>query len=92
MGIKDLTTKITGNPQKTSCYPHLSVISFFTKTSYNMKDRGIAHSRREVEIYKAYYKPSFNLLRFFKAILGVFIFGRTSVAHSYIPIKKRPLK
>lgn len=59
-----------------------------------MKDRGIAHSRREVEIYKAYYKPSFNLLRFFKAILllGVFIFGRTSVAHSYIPIKKRPLK
>jgi GLPGLI family protein len=25
-------------------------------------------------------------------ILGVFIFGRTSVAHSYIPIKKRPLK
>ncbi len=57
-----------------------------------MKNRGIAHSRREVEIYKAYYKPSFNLFRFLKAILGVVIFGRTSVAHSYVPIKKRNLK
>jgi hypothetical protein len=57
-----------------------------------MKNRSIAHSRREVEIYKAYYKPSFNLLRFFKAILGVFLFGRATVAHSYIPVKKRLLK
>lgn len=57
-----------------------------------MKNRGIAHSRREVEIYKAYYKPSFNLWRFFKAILGVFIFGRSSVAHNYVPVKKRTLR
>jgi len=54
-----------------------------------MKDRGIAHSRREVEIYKAYYKPSFNLFRFFKAILGIIIFGRTSVVHHYRAGKKK---
>ncbi len=57
-----------------------------------MKNRSIAHSRREVEIYKAYYKPSFNPLRFLKAIFGVFIFGSTSVAHHYVPVKKRTLK
>jgi hypothetical protein len=57
-----------------------------------MKNKSIAHSRREVEIYKAYYKPSFNLLRFIKAILGVLLFGRTSVAEHYVPVKKRILK
>ncbi|MFN2440261.1 MAG: hypothetical protein ABR503_13745 [Chitinophagaceae bacterium] len=57
-----------------------------------MKNRGIAHSRREAEIYKAYYKPSFNLLRFFKSILGVFLFGKSTVAHHYVPVKKRTLK
>lgn len=54
-----------------------------------MKNRHITHSRQQVEIYKAYYKPSFNLLRFVKSILGVLISGSGPVAHHYIPIKKR---
>ena len=48
-----------------------------------MKNKRIEHSHREVTIYKAYYKPSFNVFRFFKSILGVLLFGSTSVAHSY---------
>lgn len=57
-----------------------------------MKNRRIVHARQEVKIYEDYYKPSFNLFRFLKSILGVLIFGRFSVAHSYIPAKKRTLK
>ncbi len=54
-----------------------------------MKNKRITHSREQVEIYKAYYRPSFNLLRFAKSILGVLISGSGSVAHHYVPIKKR---
>jgi hypothetical protein len=54
-----------------------------------MKNKRIAHSRREVEIYKDYYRPSFNMWRFMKSILGVLIFGSGPVAHHYVPVKKR---
>jgi hypothetical protein len=54
-----------------------------------MKNKRIEHSRREVSIYKDYYKPSFNLLRFFKSIFGVLFFGATSVAHNYAPVERR---
>ncbi|HUQ96111.1 MAG TPA: hypothetical protein VM010_00495 [Chitinophagaceae bacterium] len=54
-----------------------------------MKNKRIEHSHREVTIYKAYYKPSFNLFRFFKSILGVLLFGSTSVAHHYAPVERR---
>lgn len=57
-----------------------------------MKNRRIIHSRNEVKIYEDHYKPSFNLLRFSKTILGIILFGRTSVAHHYVPIKKRSLR
>ena len=57
-----------------------------------MKNRRIVHSRQEVKIYGDYYKPSFNLWRFFKSIFGVLIFGSTSVAHHYVPIEKKKLK
>jgi hypothetical protein len=33
-----------------------------------------------------------NIGRFLKSVLGVLFLGRTSVAHSYVPIKKRSLK
>ncbi|HYH14263.1 MAG TPA: hypothetical protein VD794_03530 [Flavisolibacter sp.] len=57
-----------------------------------MKNRNIEHGRQEVKIYEAYYKPSFNLGRFVKSVLGVLIFGRSTVAQSYAPMKKKMLK
>lgn len=54
-----------------------------------MKNKRIEHARNEVRIYESYYKPSLNLLRFTKSILGVLILGRTSVAENYVPVKKR---
>ncbi|MBD0331734.1 MAG: hypothetical protein ICV66_03690 [Chitinophagaceae bacterium] len=57
-----------------------------------MKNRKIVHARQQVEIYKSHYRPSANPGRFLKSILGVLIFGSSSVAHSYVPMKKRALK
>lgn len=54
-----------------------------------MKNKRIKHSRREVTIYKDYYKASFNLVRFFKSVFGVLLFGSTSVAHNYAPPDRR---
>ena len=56
-----------------------------------MKNRNIVHAHEEVAIYKEYYKPSLNMWRFTKSILGVLIFGRSTVV-TYIPAKKRVLK
>ncbi len=57
-----------------------------------MKNRRIEYTKNEVKIFESYYKPSFNILRFTKSILGVLIFGRTSVAEHYVPVKKRTIK
>jgi len=57
-----------------------------------MRNRHISHAREEVKIYERHYKPSFNLIRFTKSILGVLIFGQTTVAQNYVPIKKRSFK
>ena len=57
-----------------------------------MKNRNIVHARREVEIYREYYKPSFNMWRFTKSILGVLFFGSCTVANSYAGSKERLLK
>jgi hypothetical protein len=54
-----------------------------------MKNQNIRHARQEVKIYENHYKPSFNILRFIKSILGVLIFGRTTVAQSSISNKWR---
>lgn len=54
-----------------------------------MKNRKIVHAHQEVEIYREYYKPSFNLWRFTKSILGVLIFGSSTVANNYGTTKKR---
>ena len=54
-----------------------------------MKNRNIVHAHQQVEIYKDYYRPSFNLGLFFKSILGVLLFGRSNVAHTHIPANKR---
>jgi len=57
-----------------------------------MKNRNIVHAHEQVEIYKDYYRPSFNLWRFTKSILSVLIMGHSTVARSYVPAKKRVLK
>ena len=54
-----------------------------------MKNRNIVHAREEVKIYGNYYKPSFNVLRFAKSILCVFLYGSSTVAGSHDPAKKR---
>jgi hypothetical protein len=57
-----------------------------------MKNRNIRHARQEVKIYEMHYRPSFNILRFTKSILGVLIFGRTTVAHSAIANRMKTLR
>jgi hypothetical protein len=61
----------------------------YQKKVIQMKNKHISHSCREVNIYKAYYKPSFNPGRFIKSVLGVLIFGSGPVANHYVPVKKR---
>lgn len=53
-----------------------------------MKNRNIIHAHQEVEIYKEYYKPSFNVWRFTKSILGVLFFGSSNVARATYRQKK----
>jgi hypothetical protein len=53
-----------------------------------MKDKKLVHAHEEAVIYREYYKPSMNLWRFVKSILGVLIFGNHNVARSYIPTRK----
>ena len=57
-----------------------------------MKNRNIVHSHQEVEIYRDYYKPSFNMWRFTKSILGLLLFGSSTVRNSFATTKKRILK
>jgi hypothetical protein len=57
-----------------------------------LKNRNIAHAQQEVKIYREHYQPSFNIWRFTKSILGVLLFGRSTVATSYVPINKRIMK
>jgi hypothetical protein len=56
-----------------------------------MKNKEIVHARQEVKIYKEHYQPSLNLWRFTKSILGVLIFGSSTVAN-YSTTKKRMIK
>jgi hypothetical protein len=54
-----------------------------------MKDRKIVHAHQQAGIYKEYYRPSMNPWRFVKSILGVLVFGNSTVARSYIPRKEK---
>jgi hypothetical protein len=54
-----------------------------------MKNKNIVHAHQEVEIYKEYYKPSLNVWRFTKSIMGVLLFGRSTVARSYVRSKNK---
>ncbi len=59
-----------------------------------MKNRNIVHAHQEAEIYKDYYRPSINPLRFLKSIMCAVIHGSTATttARSYVPVKKRFVK
>ncbi len=52
----------------------------------------LTHYREEVKIYREHYKPSFNIFRFAKCILGVIMHGSTSVAHSYLPVDRKKMR
>ena len=54
-----------------------------------MKNKDITHARQEVKIYRDYYRPSFNMWRFTKSILGLLIFGSSTVPNAYSTTKKR---
>jgi hypothetical protein len=58
-----------------------------------MKNRNLVYARQEVKMYRDHYRPSFNVLRIMKSILGVLIFGHsTTVAHDYLPVRKRIMR
>jgi hypothetical protein len=54
-----------------------------------MKSKSMSQVHQEMRTYETYYKPSFNLLHTAKCILGVLIFGRSTVAPNYASLKRR---
>lgn len=55
-----------------------------------MKNRDIEYAKQAAKIYSSSYKPSYNVVRFMKSILGVVISGSSTV--SYVPVKRRMVK
>jgi len=52
-----------------------------------MKNKVIAHSHEAARIYKHNYKPSLNIFRLFRSVLGVLITGQPLAARRYRHIK-----
>ncbi|MEI6947514.1 hypothetical protein V9K67_10000 [Paraflavisolibacter sp. H34] len=52
-----------------------------------MRNKRILYARQEAEIYRAYYKPSINLIRFFRSIFGVLKSG-SMIEHEKESMKK----
>ena len=48
-----------------------------------MKNKVIVHGHEEARIYKNHYKPSLNVLRLLRSVIGIFISGQTVSAHDY---------
>lgn len=55
-----------------------------------MKNKDIVYAKQAAKIYSGSYKPSTNVWRFMKSILGVVISGSSTV--SYVPAKRRMIK
>jgi hypothetical protein len=49
-----------------------------------MKNKHIVHAHEEARIYRHHYKPSLNVFRFFKAVLGIFISGSSPAAGAIV--------
>lgn len=43
-----------------------------------MKNKAISFHRQQAMISKQDYRPSLNVFRFFRAIIGIFIFGQSA--------------
>ena len=56
-----------------------------------MKNRNIEYQKQAAKIYSQSYKPSYNVLRFMKSILGALFYGSSTV-HTFVPAKKRIIK
>jgi hypothetical protein len=54
-----------------------------------MKNKPIIFLYEEARTYKEHYRPSLNIFRFFKSILGVFISGSSPAAHGINYNRKR---
>ncbi len=63
---------------------------FSTIKTPQMKNRDIEYAKQAAKIYSDSYKPSYNVWRFMKSILGVVIYGSSTV--SYLPAKKRMIR
>ena len=56
-----------------------------------MKNRNIEYQKQAAKIFSDAYKPSYNLLRFMRSILGAVLYGSSTV-HNYTPTNKRIIK
>lgn len=56
-----------------------------------MKNRNITYHKQAAKIYSSSYKPSTNVLRFMRSILGALLYGSSTV-HSYAPSNKRIIR
>ena len=45
-----------------------------------MKNRNIAHAYQHAKIYRHHYKPSLNIFRLLKSVLGIIISGSSPAA------------
>lgn len=54
-----------------------------------MKNKAIADVRTEIKSYEAFYKPSLNPIPSLKSILGVLLFGRTTIPPTSATLRKR---
>ncbi|HUC82079.1 MAG TPA: hypothetical protein VMR70_14340 [Flavisolibacter sp.] len=56
-----------------------------------MKNRSIEYQKQAAKIYSSSYKPSYNVVRFMKSILGALLYGSSTI-HNNDPAKKRVIR
>jgi hypothetical protein len=69
---------------KNSKFIHSFSTAYKTK---RMKNRQIIYSKQSAKIYSHNYKPSTNMWRFMKSILGAWVYG-SSTPTDYAPYKR----
>lgn len=57
----------------------------------SMKNRNIEYQKQAAKIYSEAYRPSTNLIRFVRSILGALLYGSSTV-HGYSPANKRIIR
>ncbi|GAA4743121.1 hypothetical protein [Flavisolibacter ginsenosidimutans] len=56
-----------------------------------MKNRNIEYQKQAAKIYSDAYKPSTNVIRFVRSILGALLYGSSTV-QGYSPTDKRIIR